>query len=182
MSGLSEIGIGEIFLVMLLSSLLSLGGGNGPLAVIQDVWVKPGTLQPGLFTWAVAISNLTPGPRAGFLAGIGYYLHGFPGAAAAVIGIVIPTCIGAAGVTYGLNLLQPIIRRASLPAGFVVAGMIAAAAWQTARPMHFNLWDMAGVAVVAFLVIWRDISPVWIVLSAAAVGLLWRLVQLSGLD
>lgn len=167
----------EIMTVILLSSLFSLGGGNGPVAVIQDRWVGKGLLDPGLFAWALALGYLSPGPKAGFLSGIGYYMYGVPGAVAAIIGILIPTCIGAAGVSYGYQKLEPVIKAISLPAGFVIAGMIAAAAWDMVSPMKLNAVEIGAVAVVAVLVAWRNLEPYIIVLGAAAAGLLWWFIS-----
>ena len=50
----------EILAVIAFSTLFSLGGGNGQLAIIQDHWVDPGILSPALFAWAYAIGNLCP--------------------------------------------------------------------------------------------------------------------------
>lgn len=171
MSG--SVSLFQVFVVILISSVFSLGGGNGTTAVIQSQWVKPGHLDPALFAWAIALSHLTPGPKAGFLSGVGYYLHGLPGAVAAMLGIIIPTCISAAGTTYLLGRLQPIVNRIRLAAGFIIAGMIAAAAWGTAAPMDLNGFELLAVAVVAILVGWRNVEPVVVILGGAVVGLLW---------
>jgi chromate transporter len=171
-----SVGVVEIIIVILLSSLFSIGGGNGPIAVIQDHWVTPGLLDPALFAWAIALGHLSPGPKAGFLSGIGYYVYGLPGALAAVVGIVIPTCIGASAVSYGYRQLEPVIKRIALPAGFVVAGMIAAAAWNLVAPMALTGLEMGAVAIVAVLVAWRNLEPVVVVLGSAAAGFAWWLV------
>lgn len=170
------VGFFEIVGVIFLSSLFSVGGGNGPLAVIQDRWVRPGLLEPSLFAWALALGYLSPGPKAGFLAGIGYYMYGLPGALAALLGIIIPTWVGAAGVSYWFDKLQPVIKRISLPAGFVIAGMITAAAWNLAMPMALRPIEIAAAAVVAVSVGWRNLEPAVVVLGSAAIGLLWWLV------
>lgn len=167
------VGVVEIMTVVLVSCLFSLGGGNGPLAVIQDRWVSKGLLDPGLFAWAIALGYLSPGPKAGFLSGVGYYMYGLPGAAAAIAGIVIPTWIGSAGVSYGYDRLAPVIKAISLPAGFVIAGMITAAAWDMARPMALGGLEIAAVGMVAVAVAWRNLEPAFVVLGAAFAGLVW---------
>jgi len=172
-----SVGLVEIFLVVMLSTLFSIGGGNGPAAVIQDRWVSTGALDPGLFAWALGLGYLSPGPKAGFLAGVGYYMYGVPGAVAALAGLTVPTLLGAAAVSYAYRAMEPTIARIALPAGFVVAGMIVAAAWDTALPLHFSLPEIAGVAVVALAVGVGDVGPVIVVLGAAACGTLWWLVR-----
>jgi chromate transporter len=172
-----SVGIVEVFVVILVSTLFSIGGGNGPVALIQDRWVAPGFLDPTSFAWAIALGHLTPGPSAGFLAGVGYYMYGVPGALAAVVGVVMPTSVGAAAVSHWFAKLQPIIKRVSLPAGFVIGGMITAAAWQMAVPMKLSAIEAGGVMVVAVAVGWRNLSPAIVVLGSAAAGLLWWLAE-----
>lgn len=159
-----------IFGVIALSSLLSLGGGNGQIPVIQGQWVEPGILPPGLFSFALGITYLAPGPKAGFIAGIGYYLAGFPGAVAAVLGLVVPTTLGAVGVSYAATKMERVVRRLAPSAGYVLAALIAAAAWGTAVPMGLAGVELIGVAVVAGLVVWRRVDPVWLILAAVVVG------------
>lgn len=169
------VGLLEILGVVLLSCLFSLGGGNGPLAVIHERWVSKGVLDPALFAWAIALGYLSPGPKAAFVSGVGYYLHGVPGAAAAVAGLMIPTWIGSAAVSYGYGKLAPLIKAISLPAGFVIAGMIAAAAWDMGGPMNLGTVEIAAASTVAVAVGWRNLEPVIVVLGAALAGLVWSL-------
>lgn len=163
-------GIVEILLVVVLSSLFSIGGGNGMIPLIQGRWVDTGRLAPELFSFALALSYLTPGPRAGFLAAIGYYLAGIPGAVAAVVGILVPTCLGAGAVSAALDRIQGVVRRLTPSTGFVMAGLIAATAWGTARPLELEPVEVATVVGVTALVAWREIDPVWVVLAALVVG------------
>ena len=170
------VGLLEIFLLMLFSSLFSFGGGSGQIPLIQGRWVESGQLAPELFSFSLAITYLAPGPRAGFLAGVGYYLAGLPGAAVAMLGIIVPTVLGAGAVSAALDRMQRILRRLKPSSGFVIAGLIAAAAWGTARPLHLLPLEILAVAGVAVVVAWRDVEPLKVVLAALAVGLLWSLV------
>ena len=176
----ASVSLVEVFVVVAISNLFSIGGGNGPVAVMQDRWVAPGFLDPTSFAWAIALGHLTPGPSAGFLAGVGYYMYGLPGALAAVVGVVLPTSVGAAAVTHWFAKLQPIFNSISVPAGFVIGGMITAAAWQMAAPMKLSSIEAAGVLVVAAAVGWRNVSPAIVVLGSAAAGALWWLVEAYG--
>jgi chromate transporter len=171
-----EVGLLEIVLLMLLSAVFSFGGGSGQIPLIQGRWVETGQLAPELFSFALAMTYLAPGPRAGFVAGVGYYLAGLPGAAAAMLGIVVPTVIGAAAVNAALARMQRILRRLKPSSGFVIAGLIAAAAWGTARPLDLLAVEVLAVAGVAVVVAWRNVEPLKVVLAAVALGLLWSLV------
>lgn len=173
---MESIGVFEVLGIALLSSLFSVGGGNGPIAVIQDKWVQTGALDPSLFTWVIALSHVSPGPKAGFMSGVGFYIAGFPGALAAVIGIILPSVIGAVSAIFGMVYLKRVIDRVSISAGFIIAGMIGAAAWNTLTPLHLNLWEVVGVVVIAGLIGWRNVEPAYVVLGAAGVGLLWIVI------
>ena len=170
------VGLLEILLLVLFSALFSFGGGSGQIPLIQGRWVETGQLAPELFSFSLAITYLAPGPRAGFLAGVGYYLAGVPGAAVAVLGILVPTVLGAAAVGAALGRMRRILRRLQPSSGFVIAGLIASAAWGTARPLDLLPAEVLAVAAVAVVVAWRDVEPLKVVLAALAVGLLWSMV------
>jgi chromate transporter len=167
-----SVGFLEIVIIIAFSTLFSVGGGNGPLAIIQDRWVNSGLLEPALFSWALALGYTSPGPKAGFLSAIGYYMYGLPGAFAAMIGVILPSLVGAGAVLYWFDRLQPAIKRISLPAGFVIAGMISAAAWKLAEPMALSTIELASIIAIAVWVVWRSPEPAIIVLGAAALGLI----------
>jgi chromate transporter len=167
------VGVLEIFLLMLFSAVFSFGGGSGAIPLIQGRWVESGQLAPELFSFSLAITYLAPGPRAGFVAGVGYYLAGLPGAAAAMLGVIVPTVLGAAAVAAALGRMQRLLRRLKPSSGFVIAGLIASAAWGTARPLDFTALEALTVAVLAVVVAWRDMEPLKVVLGALVVGLLW---------
>lgn len=168
----NETGIIEIFLYTLLSCLFCIGGGNGPVTIIQYAWISGGQLDASLFSWALALSYLTPGPKVGFISGVGYYLHGIPGALVSLAGVVLPSCAGAALVERGMKRLKPLISRLSKVAGFIIAGMIAVTAWDTAVPMHFTWIECVSAALTAWIVAWKKVSPLWIVLGAMSIGLM----------
>ena len=166
----------DIFLLMLVSAVFSFGGGNGMIPLIQGRWVDTGHLAPELFSFSLAVTYLAPGPRAGFLAGVGYYLAGLPGAAAALLGIIVPTVLGAGAVSMALHRMQRILRRIKPSSGFVIAGLIAAAAWGIARPLELLPAEMLAVAVVAVVVARWDVDPLKVVLAALSLGLVWSFV------
>lgn len=167
----SPVDLLTILLVMLVGGLASFGGGMGPVAVIQGTWVTGGQLDAALFAWVLALSHLTPGPRAGFIAGIGYYLHGVTGAVVAMGGVLIPAWIAAAGAVTGLERMRKVIDRLSRSGLYVVTGLMVAAAIGTALPLGLSRWEITAAIIAAWLVGWRGIDPVWIVCAALVIGL-----------
>jgi len=170
---MDAVSVVEIFSVMVLGALLSFGGGSGQIPVIQGRWVEPGLLAPELFSFALAITYLAPGPRAGFIAGIGYYLAGVPGVAAAMLGLIVPTCLGAGAVSFALGRMERIVALVQPSSGYVIGALIAAAAWGTAVPMRLARVEVAAVGLIAAVVGWRNPDPVWVVMGAIAVGSGW---------
>lgn len=164
------VGIWAVMGVTMLSTLFSVGGGNGQVAFIQGQWVNPGYLDPALFAWAFALGHFTPGPKVSFVAGIGYYMAGIPGAIAATIGIAIPTSVGASVASHWYGRMQKVIDHISQSASYVIAGMMTTAALGLMIPLDVSILEVGGIALVALLVIWRKLDPVYIVLGCATVG------------
>lgn len=160
-----------IFSTAAVAGMAAVGGGSGTVAVAQGYWVGGGLVDPGLFTWAVALGQLTPGPYSVLLVALGYYVGGIPGAIAAVAGVCLPTWIvcgiAASAMERFRRFMQPLLR----PAGFVVGGLATAVAYDTGASLHLSAWELAAVAVVAYLVGWRKLDPVWVIGAALAVGL-----------
>jgi chromate transporter len=161
----------NILVVMLVGGIASFGGGMGPVAVIQGAWVTGGQLDPALFAWVLALSHLTPGPRAAFIAGVGYYLHGFAGSIVAMAGVLIPAWIAAAGAVTALERMRKLIDRLSRSGLYVVAGLMIAATIGTALPLGLSRVEIGAAGVAAWLVGRRGIDPVWIVCAALLIGL-----------
>lgn len=167
----------DVMGVIMMSTLFSIGGGNGQIALIQDYWVGPGLLEPALFAWAYAIGNFVPGPKVSFVTGIGYYMAGIPGAIAALAGIVIPTSIGASLASHWYLKFQKVINHMTLSATFVIAGMMTTAAFGLARPMDIQWIEYAVVFAAALAFAWKGLDAMYIVGGSAGLGALIWVVQ-----
>lgn len=160
---------GVLGLVML-STLFSIGGGNGQVAMIQGQWVSNGLLDPALFAWAFALGHFTPGPKVSFVTAIGYYMAGIPGAIAAMIGIAIPTSIGASLASHWYQRFQKVISHVSISASMVIAGMMSTAAIGLAQPLDPNWLELMAIGLVIFIMVWRRPDPMLVVLGSGVVG------------
>ena len=163
--------------IIMFSTLFSIGGGNGQVAVIQDQWVGPGHLEPALFAWAFAVGNFTPGPKVSFIAGIGYYMAGLPGALAALIGIVVPTSLGASLASHFYLKFSTVIKHITYSASFVIAGMMTTAAIGLSLTVEqLGPIEIAVIATAAILFFWKKLDALYIVSGSAALGaLVWFL-------
>ena len=85
----------QLFLSFLQIGLFSFGGGYAAMPLIQDqVVTAHGWLSMPEFTDLITISQMTPGPIAiNSATFVGMKIAGVPGAIAATVGCVFPSCI-----------------------------------------------------------------------------------------
>ena len=85
----------QLFLSFLQIGLFSFGGGYAAMPLIQDqVVTAHGWLSMPEFTDLITISQMTPGPIAiNSATFVGMKIAGVPGAVAATVGCVFPSCV-----------------------------------------------------------------------------------------
>ena len=82
----------ELFAGFLRVGCFAFGGAYGAIPLIRDVVLSYGWLSEGELTWMIAVSESTPGPIAINCATyVGWKQRRFAGAAAATLGIVVPS-------------------------------------------------------------------------------------------
>ena len=174
----SEVGLLEISAVIMLSVLFSIAGGNGEVALIQDQWVNNNLLAPALFAWAFAIGKFVPGPHVNFIAAVGYYLAGIPGAITAVISICIPTSLSASFASHWFARFRHSICRLTLAGTFVIAGMMTTAALSLGLPMNIPPIGIVLIVVVIATLFFKSVDPIIIIAGCAVLGAMtWWLEQ-----
>ncbi|HRK12254.1 MAG TPA: chromate transporter, partial [Thauera sp.] len=84
----------ELFLHFLTLSLLSIGGAMSTAPEMHRYFVtERGWLGDADFTTAVALAQAAPGPNVLFVPVLGFQAAGLPGAAAALVGILLPSTL-----------------------------------------------------------------------------------------
>lgn len=85
----------QLFISFLQIGAFSFGGGYAALPLIQEQVVSlHGWLSPAEFTDLITISQMTPGPIAiNSATFVGTRIAGMPGAIAATLGCILPSCI-----------------------------------------------------------------------------------------
>lgn len=73
---------------------------------------------------------------------------------------------------HGLSRVDAVVRSVARPAAFVVAGLVAAAAWDLADSLRLGGTELVGLAAITWLAGPKDAEPLWLVLGAAGVGFL----------
>ncbi len=177
----------QIFLIFTRVALFSWGGGPASLALMQREVTAVGWVTPSEFADGVAFGNALPGPIAPQVSAfIGYKVAGVWGAIAAAVGTVVPTTL--------LMLLMVIfffgikdskeIRAMLTAVRPVVVGLLIWTAYDMGRtvmganklgwgPALVAGWDKLLIAAVTFgLLTFTTINPVFIIISAAVLGLL----------
>lgn len=171
-----------VYLELLLSYLkigfFGFGGGYAMLSLISDeIVVKHGWLTAAQFTDVIAVSQMTPGPIAINCATyVGYLVTGSVwGSVLTTFAVSLPPMTlmlaiskfylnvkGNRYMTGALSVIKP-----------VTVGMIGAAALMLCNGRTFSHgWLSYILFAAAFIVSWRKIHPIPIILAAAAAGIL----------
>jgi chromate transporter len=177
----------KIFWLFTKVAMFSWGGGPASLGLMQRETIAAGWVTPDEFADDIAISNSLPGPTAPQASAfVGYKLAGWPGAIAATIGTVVPTTLLMLILIAGFfSIKENTYMNAAIEGvrPFVV-GLLAWTAYQMAFTI-FGLkqglgqslvqgWDKWLIALGAFFILtFTSISPIWLVLVAAAIGLIF---------
>lgn len=159
----------------LLLSLLSIGGAIATASEMHRyVVLQRGWLTDADFTTAIALAQAAPGPNVLFVAVIGWQVAGLPGAAVAMLGILLPsTTLALAATRWGSA------RRESRGVRVFVAGMapltvglLGASGWILAEPSRGSTVALALIAGTVLAMMTTRLSPIWLVGAGAVVGAL----------
>jgi chromate transporter len=177
----------KIFWVFTKVAMFSWGGGPASLGLMQRETVAAGWVTPEEFADGVALSNALPGPTAPQTSAfVGYKLAGWPGALMAVSGTVVPATLLMLILVAGFFAIKDNLYMKAAIQGMrpFVVGLLAWTAYQMAFTI-FGLkqglgqsvvqgWDKWLIAIGAFLILtFTDISPIWLVLGTAVIGLIF---------
>ncbi len=163
----------KLGLFFLKISVVLYGGGYVLLAYMEGELVGDyGWLTEQQLLDAVAIGQLTPGPLLSTATFVGYLVAGWPGAAVATLGLLLPSFVLVAAV----NPLIPRLRQSVWASRFLDAvgaasiGLMAAVTITLSRAtlVDWPAWLLALVAA-ALALRWK-IAPGWLVLAGAVLG------------
>lgn len=170
----ADVDLGRLALVFLKVGALLYGSGYVLVAFLQrDLVEGLGWLTERELLDAVAIGQATPGPLFTTATFVGYLLSGWTGAAIATAAIFLPSLVFVA-------VSGPLLRRVEgSPAARAVLDGVGAASVGLMAGAVVVLADGAfpdavaavlGLAALAAIV-WRRVSPLWLVAAGAAAGL-----------
>lgn len=155
----------EAFLVFLKASMLSSGGLQSLPLLQEDLILHRGLLTDGDFATAVAIGRISPGPNGLFVLSIGYYLAGFAGSLAAVLGVLVPPFLAIGLVRAHRRLAnRPWVIGATRGITAAAVGLLTALGYSFTVPLVESPASMAILIVsLAVLIVFKaDALPVLI--------------------
>lgn len=174
-TALAGVSTGKIFWTFLKVGSILYGSGYVLFAYLDAELVTTGLLSRPELIEAIGIGQFTPGPVLSTATFIGYQLGGVWGAAAATLGIFLPSFI----FVWILNPLVPKMRRSAILRGFLDAVNVAAVAVMLAVLIVMGRetlsdWPAAVIAVLSFFLVFgtKKVSPMWIILMGAILGFL----------
>lgn len=165
----------EIFWSFMKIGAFTFGGGYAMIPLIQhEVINRRCWLTATEFSDLLTLAQAAPGPISlNTAVFVGYKQHGYGGALAAVLGVVLPSFFIILMVALFFanmrdNVWVDAAFRGMRPA---VVALIVAPVVGLARGMH---WMLISVAAATSLVVWYfGLSPVWLLLAGALGGVLW---------
>jgi len=167
--------IWNLFIAFFRASNFSFGGGSAAIPLVQrEVVEKYKWLKNDEFIKLVAVSNALPAPITTKLAGmIGFQVKGWPGAAAALAGAVLPTALvviflGGVIIQYAESPALSAMLKGVRP---VVAVLLLQSAIQMGRD-SFSGWLTWAFGITAFLVMLflPFVHPAFLIVAAMFFG------------
>lgn len=167
--------LADVTSVFLRVSLTTWASGSATLARLREDLVERGrTLGEHEFSLAYAIARVAPGTNVlACCAGLGWRLHGWPGAAAAVFALSLPAA--AAIVLLTMAYETGVLTRWIPGASAAVVGVLVGGALLLLQPfVSRSHWVRSVVIATGAFIGLQWLSPVQILLASAAVGYFWR--------
>lgn len=160
------------FVMFVVLSLMSLGGGGAVLPEMERLCVSAGWVSPEEFATSYSMGQLAPGPNCMMVAVLGYKLAGIPGALLIAVAFLAPSTLLAwwVGKQYSRfrgTHLQVQLRAALAP---ITVGLVAASFDLLARQNLATPGAALLAALVAFCLLRYRLSPALVMIAALAIG------------
>ncbi len=166
-----------IFFSFLKIGLFTFGGGYAMLPLIErELIVKRKWIEQAEFLNLLTLAQSVPGPIAvNTSVFVGYKVRGLRGAAAALLGTVLPSFVIILVIAlFFADIRQnPVVDAAFKGMRPAVVALIIGPVISLARGLHWTM--LAVIAATALAVWWLGWSPVYVLAGAAAAGIAWEL-------
>lgn len=179
MNGLPLADLVDLFLRFLMLSLLSIGGAMSTAPEMHRFLVaERGWLDDAEFTTAIALAQAAPGPNVLFVPVLGFQVAGVLGAAAALLGILLPSTLLSLGVSrWGAQRRDaPAVRAFTAGLAPVSVGLVFSTGWLLSLPFiaapDHRLGALALIAATMAVTLKTRLAPIWMIVVGAAAGAL----------
>jgi chromate transporter len=169
----------KLFWIFLKVGSILYGSGYVLFAFLDAELVARGLMTKQQLIDAIAVGQFTPGPVFSAATFIGWQLGGLPGAAAATIGIFLPSFLFVAF----LNPLIPRLRKSQIMSAFLDTVNVASVAVILAVAIEMGEesirdWRATVIAVLGFPITFyfRKLNTAFIVIGGAVLGYLLSLI------
>ena len=164
-----------LFAIFASCSVIAVGGANATVpemhrqAVEVHQWLSDRT-----FSELFAIAQAAPGPNVVFVALLGHYIAGIPGALVAMLAMCAPSCTIAYGVARVIDRFKKARWRIVIQAGLVpmTLGLVASSALIVARAADRDVATLLITAASFALCYWTRVTPLLALGVAATLGLI----------
>lgn len=160
------------FLVL---SLLAIGGAIATAPDMHRYVVgERGWLDDAQFTASVALAQAAPGPNILFVAVLGWNIGGLPGAAATMLGMLLPsTTLAIAASRWGMvHRERRGVRAFHAGMAPLALGLLLATGWVLAEPSRGRPGALALVVGTVVAAARTRLSPIWFIGAGAVLGAL----------
>ena len=152
--------------------LFTFGGGYAMVPIIQrEVIDRRRWVDRDEFVELLTLAQSAPGPIAlNTSVFVGYKMRGYAGALAALLGVVVPafTVILIVAIYFAQFRENVYVNAAFKGMRPAVVALIVSPIVSLSRGM--GAWKYALAAAVALFVWWSGVSPIWLIIVAAGVG------------
>lgn len=167
-----------LYLLLLKASLLSFTGLGSLPMIRNDFVVDRHALTDRELNTAVVAGRAGPGPFGLYLVCIGYTVAGLPGAISAFLALITPAFLGLPILHWlGKRANHPRVRDAIRGLLLGSAGLLLASSLPLAKDAITGPLAMIIMAASFLAISFTRLDSVWLMVSAAAVGLVAKLVQ-----
>jgi chromate transporter len=155
----------------------TLGGGLASMELLRRSGAAEGWLDEGGHAVLTAVSRLTPGTNVlAYCACFGWLVSGWLGALVAVAAASVPGSLVIVALSAALVRVDryPIVRFLIAAGVLAATGLVASSAWYLLKP-YLNRSAAARTGIIAVVVgalLLLDVTPVRVLLVAAAIGAL----------
>ena len=165
--------LGRLLLLLFTANLATFGSGIATVPILEHTLVREtGALTIDQFLFAFTVGRITPGPANLYVAGIGYMLHGLPGAMLAAAVVMLPGFV-IVPLSAGYRRLEhmPAVRGFSRGLTAAVVGVMIATAIEIGRSVLVSTTAVLVCALTLALLYRLRWNPLLAVVVGAASGL-----------